>query len=222
MVHDRDLRQRVRDTLKRAVELIENSQNRWGTSKGGWRYVPGSLEADLSVTICQIMALRAARNAGIDVRKDVVDRCIEYVKSCRDRDTGGFKYMPSGRVGGAGFARTAAGVAALYSAGIYEGPEIDRALQYMRTYRSGAGQQHIWLGRGPDLYYFYGHYYAVQVMWTKGGTYWAEWYPAIREELIGRQRQDGCWQDSICNHYGTAMACIILQVPNNYLPILQK
>jgi len=26
----------------------------------------------------------------------------------------------------------------------------------------------------------------------------------------------------ICSHYGTAMACIILQVPNNYLPILQK
>jgi len=45
---------------------------------------------------------------------------------------------------------------------------------------------------------------------------------AIREELLGKQRNDGSWLDPICVHYGTAMACIILQIPNNYLPILQK
>ena len=31
------------------------------------------------------------------------------------------------------------------------------------------------------------------------------------------------WNDRrICPHYCTAMACIILQMPNNYLPILQR
>jgi hypothetical protein len=40
--------------------------------------------------------------------------------------------------------------------------------------------------------------------------------------LIVRQRPEGHWQDLICPHYATAMACIILQIPNNYLPILQK
>ena len=59
-------------------------------------------------------------------------------------------------------------------------------------------------------------------MWTAGGDYWKEWYPAIRKELLSRQVPDGSWVDQICPHYGTAMACIILQVPNNYLPILQK
>jgi hypothetical protein len=72
------------------------------------------------------------------------------------------------------------------------------------------------------MHYFYGHYYAVQAMWTAGGNYWTEWFPAIREELIGGQRPDGSWMDPLCSHYGTAMASIILQVPNNYLPILQK
>jgi hypothetical protein len=72
------------------------------------------------------------------------------------------------------------------------------------------------------MHYFYGHYYAVQAMWTAGGNYWKEWYPAIRDELLSRQNPDGSWLDQICSHYGTAMACIILQVPNNYLPILQK
>jgi hypothetical protein len=81
----------------------------------------------------------------------------------------------------------------------------------------------------PEVYlhYFYGHYYAAQAMWTAGGSYWKEWFPAIRDELVNHPDRDwkglGCWQDHrFGNDYATAMACIILQIPNNYLPILQK
>ena len=38
-----------------------------------------------------------------------------------------------------------------------------------------------------------------------------------------RQNNNGSWSDpTVCADYGTAMACIILQIPNNYLPIMQK
>jgi hypothetical protein len=220
MIPDRTLREQVRETLKHAVKLIENSQN----PDGGWRYTPYSRDADLSVTICQIMALRAARNAGIDVDKGVVDKCINYVKECQvnqrsDPAYGGFRYMKQG--GPPAFARTAAGVVALNSAGVYKGPEVESGLKFLTTHCK-PGQQQFFPGRGADLYYFYGHYYAVQAMWTAGGDYWSDWYPAIRDELVARQRTEGYWPDAICPHYGTAMACIILQVPNNYLPILQK
>ncbi len=57
MVNGRGIRDRLRSTLKRAVDLIVASQN----SKGGWRYYPESTDADISVTICQIMALRLAQ-----------------------------------------------------------------------------------------------------------------------------------------------------------------
>lgn len=73
-----------------------------------------------------------------------------------------------------------------------------------------------------DIHYFYGHYYATQAMWAAGGDYWQDWYKFIRDELVGHQYNDGFWVDGICIHYATAMACIILQVPNNYLPILQR
>jgi hypothetical protein len=181
--------------------------------------MPFSREADISVTICQIMALRAARNAGISVPLTTVKRCVEYVKGCQERNTGSFRYMKQGGGGGGaqGFARTAAGVCALYSAGIYKGPEIEMGLNYLRHSRPMVGG----FGR-PDMHYFYGHYYAVQAMWTAGGRYWNEWYPAVRDEMVSRQGPDGSWIDQICSHYATAMACIILQVPNNYLPILQK
>jgi prenyltransferase beta subunit len=216
MVHDRDLRVRLRDTLKRAVKLIVDKQN----SEGGWRYQPEKRDADISATICQIMALRAARNAGFFVPKTTVDRCIEYVKRCQERD-GGFRYMA--QAGHPAFARTAAGVVALFSAGVYKGPEVENGLKYLMNFKPvpNSFRRDV-----HSLHYFYGHYYAAQAMWTAGGQYWAEWYPAIRDELINhpdRQRNSGCWFDQrICNDYGTAMACIILQIPNNYLPILQK
>jgi prenyltransferase beta subunit len=216
MVHDRDLRERLRGTLKRAVKLIVEKQN----AEGGWRYQPERRDADISATICQIMALRAARNAGFFVPKTTVDRCIEYVKRCQERD-GGFRYMAQG--GPPAFARTAAGVVALYSAGVYKGPEVEGGLKYLMNYKP---QANFFRRDMHSLHYFYGHYYAAQAMWTAGGHYWAEWYPAIRDELVNhpdRQRNSGCWFDQrICHDYGTAMACIILQIPNNYLPILQK
>lgn len=199
----------IRDKLSRAVNLICNSQN----GEGGWRYQPIRKEADISVTICQIMALRAAKNAGLHVPAEVVEKCTDYVKKSQNAD-GGFMYMISG--GQSAFPRSAAGVVALYSAGIYEGPEVERGLAYVMDYIPAGG------GFSRESHYFYGHYYAVQAMWIKGGDFWRRWFPAVRDELIVRQRKDGSWMDSICQEYGTAMACIILQIPNNYLPIFQR
>ena len=74
----------------------------------------------------------------------------------------------------------------------------------------------------PD-HYFYGHYYAALAMWTAGGNFWNEWFPAIRKELLAHRGNGNIWDDNYHGTaYGTAMACIILQLPNNYLPIMQK
>ena len=69
-------RPEIREKLQKAVRLIIDSQN----IEGGWRYQPVRHDADLSVTICQINALRAARNAGLYVPKETVAACIRYVK----------------------------------------------------------------------------------------------------------------------------------------------
>jgi Squalene-hopene cyclase C-terminal domain len=219
MVHDKALREEVNLKLHRAVEVIINGQNR----EGGWRYFPRPNDADISVTVCQVMALRAARNAGVAVPKKVIDDCVAYVKRCQDKMQGWFRYQANGNGAGGpqAVARTAAGVAALYSAGIYSGDEIEKGLKFLESHAPGRGNTFGRLDR-PDMHYYYGHYYAVQAMWTAGGDRWKKWYPAIRDELLANQRQDGGWPDGICSHYGTAMACLILQIPNNYLPILQK
>lgn len=200
----------IREKLDSAVDLIVNTQN----DEGGWRYQPRRLDADISVTICQVMALRAARNAGIEVPMETIDKCIDYVRRSQNPD-GGFMYMVSG--GESGFSRSAAGVVALHSAGVYEGPELGKGIEYLMKFLPGDGRSDA-----AGSYYFYGHYYAVQAMWRQGGEAWQKWYPAIRDELVSRQRTDGSWMSPISPEYATAMCCIVLQVPNNYLPILQR
>ena len=197
------------DKLRKAVVLIVNTQN----DEGGWRYQPQRHDADLSVTICQMMALRAARNAGISVPKETSDRCIDYVKQSQNED-GGFMYQTQG--GESAFARSAAGIVTLYSAGIYEGPEISKGIEYLLKFIPKPGVAR------HETYYYYGHYYAVQAMWHAGGDAWNRWYPAVRQEMISRQQPDGSWRSPLCNHYATAMCCIVLQMPNNYLPIFQR
>jgi len=199
----------VRERLAKAVRLIVSTQN----TDGGWRYQPKASEADISVTICQVMALRAAKNAGIYVPNETIDRCIDYVKRSQNAD-GGFMYMITG--GPSRFPRSAAGIVALYSAGIYEGEEITKGLDYLMSNMPAAEDF------SRDTHAMYGHYYAVQAMWQAGGDYWQRWYPAVHDVLLRQQQEDGSWMDLICPEYGTAMACIILQMPNNYLPIFQR
>ena len=127
MMPDPARQRAVKTTLEQAVAYTVEARNR----EGGWRYRPRD-DADVSVTVAQMMALRAARNAGVFVRKAVVDAGAEYIKGCQTAD-GGFAYMK--RPGGfPQFARSAAAVVGLYSAGIYSGREVDRGLRYVQQF----------------------------------------------------------------------------------------
>ena len=200
-------RPELREALRKAIRLIATTQN----EEGGWRYQPVRADADISVTICQVMALRAARNAGIFVDKDIIDNAVEYVRKSQNPD-GGFRYMLSS--GGSAFARSAAGVAALQYAGIYSGEEIERGLLYLERFMPPKERT---VG-----HYYYGHYYAAQAMFLAGDAHWQRWWPAIRAELLEKQEANGSWRGQAGDEYGTAMALIIFQMPNRLLPIFQK
>lgn len=201
---------RLHDALVRACRLIERTQN----EEGGWRYNPVPYDADSSVTIAQVMALRSARNAGIEIPKRTIDRAVEYIRKCQNPD-GGFMYqLPSGV---SLWPRSAASVATLYYAGIYNDDSITKGLAYLR--RSA-------MPRSPgraESHYWYGQYYTAQAMYLAGGDDWAAFWPAARSELLARQLPSGLWSDqSFGSAYGSAMSLIVLQMPKRYLPIFQK
>jgi hypothetical protein len=160
------------------------------------------------------MALRSARNAGISIDEDVINRAVAYVQSCQNED-GGWRYMI--RPGSSAWPRTAAGVASLYYAGIHQGESIEKGLDYLERNALPSSKN------VRQSHYYYGQYYAVQAMYLAGGARWARWWPAAREALLGRQSSNGGWLDhQVGGAYASAMALIILQMPKRYLPIFQR
>lgn len=209
-------RQDLKEKLERAIFLIINSQN----NEGGWRYQPVKQDADISVTICQIMALRAARNAGIKIPSKTIDEAIEYVKKSQESD-GGFAYMLQSR--GSAYPRSAAGTACLFymRTGDAFANEIKKAIAYLKVHMptaEGGGRNN------SDYHFYYGNYYATQAMFMAGGEEWKVFWPNIKKVLLARQQSSGAWSEESGTGavYSTSMALIMLQIPDRLLPILQK
>ncbi|MCI0737429.1 MAG: terpene cyclase/mutase family protein [Gemmataceae bacterium] len=199
----------LKPVVKKAVDLIVKCQN----PQGGWRYEPAPTGADISVTIMQVMALRAGKNAGLHVPDTTLKKAIDYIKSCYVPSVGGFTYQP--RSGTPGFARTAAGVCVLFLTGEYNAKEIPKAIEYLKN--NFEAHQH----------FFYGHYYASHAMHQVGGKEWEDWYRRSVKFFLPQQSADGSWNRSTSRHevgpvYQTSIACIVLSVPANYLPIFVR
>ena len=206
-------REDVKRKLKEAVNLLIRCQN----AEGGWRYQPTPIDADISVTVTVLQGLRAARNVGIKVPRTTIEKAMRYVKECGARSyDGAFRYQMDPRFGTRStFALTAAGITSLYSAGEYDAPEIEQGLEFLRNHRHEL--------RYHAYHFFYGHYYGAQAMYQAGGSYWRDYFSVVRDEILANQTAGGDhWADDVGESYATAMACIILQIPNNYLPIMQK
>jgi hypothetical protein len=188
----------IKEKIQRGVNLSVKAQNR----EGGWRYLPKPEDADVSVTVTQLMALVAARDAGADVPKETIERAIDYIKRSQNRD-GGFRYLLQG--GTSGFARSAAAVTALYRAGVAETEVARKGRAFVAKYPAAetVGQ--------PEVFYFYGHYYAAQVMSHYPADDWKSWSAAVNQKLLIQQSKDGSWPDTASIELGTAMACLTLQ-----------
>ncbi|MGB3967516.1 MAG: prenyltransferase/squalene oxidase repeat-containing protein [Planctomycetota bacterium] len=209
MEEDGREQQALKVVLDRAVRLIEAAQ----AASGGWNYTPAGGYDEGSITITQVQALRACRMAGIVVGKGTIDRAIAYLRGCRNAD-GGICYR-LGQPGPSRPAITAAGVAVLYNAGVYDDAEFaERAFQFCkRSIRVAVEGQH----------HFYTHQYWGQVLWQRGGPEWADYYQQLAQWLRTRQRPDGGWEgDGVGPVYGTAVALTLLQLPYAYVPIYQR
>src|SRR5205807_9494089 len=79
MLPDRGRQRKVKGLLEQAVAYTVEARNK----EGGWRYEARPPVADVSVTVAQMMALRAAKNAGVFVRKNVIDDGVAYLRGCQ-------------------------------------------------------------------------------------------------------------------------------------------
>jgi hypothetical protein len=202
----------IRAKLDRAIKLIITTQTDRGDNKGGWRYRPFPGDADISVTVMQVVALRAAKNGGFNVPQQTIDDAIDYVRRCKAGDAGGFSYQ-AGR-GEAGFARTAAAIYSLQVCGQYDDPLVQPASDYL--FKNN---------RARDVWWTYGCNYATPAEYMIGGDHWKRWYGLMKDSLLGSVRRDGeqCyWDGNVGPVYCTAAHATILAMPWHYLPLYQR
>ena len=206
-----------RPKLDKAVKIILGSQN----AEGGWRYNPHVGDADISVTVLQVVALRAAKNAGLDVPQDSIDRAVQYVHSCYDDNSGGFCYQPRQRA--PGFARTAAAIYSLQVCGRYDDPQVAAGAAYLlKESRVPSHRRGEW--------FTYGHFYAAPAMYMIGGENWEKWYTGIKKILFDEvQRKDDLafWTTALDQRapgpvYCTAVFTTVLAMPYHYMPLYQR
>lgn len=204
----------IKPKLDRAIKLIVSSQN----PEGGWRYRPIAQDADVSVTVLQVVGLRAAKNAGIDVPQATIEAAVRYVKSCYDPGSGGFTYQPGNRA--PGYARTAAAIYSLQVCGLYDDPLVRRGSDYLLK------------NFGQREWFTYGTFYAVPAQYMLGGDAWKSWYPRMKTQLMRQVLREGdkaYWDGSIDMGsnglgpiYATAVYAAVLAMPWNYVPVYQR
>jgi len=206
-------RPRLTRALTAAVKRIEVSQS----PAGGWWYDPvASASQEGSVTICLVAAMRAARNAGIEVNGAVVRKAEDYVLKLQKPD-GTFRYQ-LGR-DQSSLALTAAAITTLNMAGRYDGNEIAdgvAAIERLLLLRQDEG--------GRPSYPQYERLYLTQAFWQLSDlSHHTRTFARTRQKLITTQRADGSWLDTrYGDPYATAMNCLVLAIPGGLLPIFQR
>ncbi len=218
---------KLHNGCREAISLILRSQQvpKNSTHRGGWRYTPDATDSDLSVSVWQLMALRSAKNDGLEVPSGAIEDAVEYLErsftSSLDRtgrpiDVGGFAYTATQK--NPTYTMTSAGLLALQVCGRYESPLVASASD--------------WLVANPpkwgDRFFFYGTYYYAQGRYQRGNKYAQEADETVQRILLEKQLPNGSWvaqggeESGPGTVYSTSLAILSLSVKYHYLPIYQR
>jgi hypothetical protein len=187
--------------------------------QGGWQYAldsPGG--GDTSVTGWQILAIKSAREARIDVSANTMQRVERFFENCGDPKSGLTGYM--GRGGGTDLGTAVGLIVQEFILKKANSPLARNAIRHLERRAAGG------IGRSGDFYTLYN---ATLAMFLAGGDAWERWNGQVRDAVIGRQVTTGCargsWGANGANDVGwgpysrtldTAWAVLTLEVYYRY------
>ena len=230
----------LREPAQQAIQFIIDAQH---PVKGGWRYTPNEgettwrKESDTSVSGWQLMALKSAQMAGLDVPDEVMERVGRWLDLAQA--DGGSRYMynpyastgPEQRQGlTPNRAMTAEGLLMrMYLGWDRDNPAMIGGADYLQDNLPELGDSDHPL---RDVYYWY---YATQVMFQMQGHHWAAWNDRLRPLLAGSQVQQGPlagswhpnrpapdrWAHAGGRLYVTTLNLLMLEVYYRYLPLFR-
>jgi hypothetical protein len=196
--------ERLGPALEKSVKLIVSSQSR--NPFNAWRYSPESMDADTTVSGAQMVALFAARNAGMAVPEDAIQKGLRFFLKCQTPE-GGFGYTGATSPNGA---RTAIGCLMLALAKEKKTKEFENAFKYLKTAAPDASYQHYYL------------YYASQAFFQASSEAWNDWNRRNIKTLASTQNDDGSWDGQFGPTFSTAASLLSLALNYRYLPIYER
>jgi hypothetical protein len=197
---------RYRNAAERAVKFMERHQY----AQGGWQYaLDSSRIGDSSVTGWQMLALKSALEAKIDVAPATLERLQRFFETVGDPATGQTGYQSRGF----GTDLTTA-VGLIFQEFLLKqsnSPFAQKAVAYLKQ---RATQR---IGQTGDFYTLYN---GTLAMFLARGDAWKQWNNAVRDAVVKRQEKNGCargsWSDSYGRTLGTAWAVLTLEVYYRY------
>lgn len=201
-------RRTIGQALELAVRCALTAQKK--NSFGAWRYSPESQDADTTVSGTVLMGLLGARNAGIEIPNEAIEKALSFFKLNTMRD-GNVSYQPA-RSHGDGMCR--ASIATLvYAVGKRKDlPEYKAAAAFIKRRIDQDVNQHP----------FYTRYYMAQALFHSDLEAWKAWNRRIVEKLQKMQREDGSFSSSHGEAYGTGMSVLALALNYRLLPVYER
>ncbi|WP_166820287.1 prenyltransferase/squalene oxidase repeat-containing protein [Thalassoroseus pseudoceratinae] len=210
----------LRLPLQKAVDYILNQQN---DRDGGWRYQKGQT-SDMSIFGWNLMALKSAELAGIEVPSRSKDLMIKFLN---DRSLGENKGLAAYHVQIAGQeaptpTMTAEALFCKQMLGMLrDNPASEEAVEYLTKHRPARTEY--------DVYYWY---YGTLAMFQYGGVPFQKWYSPLRDMLVVDQREDdeflgswdprGRWGGYGGRVYSTSMSILCLEGTYRFMPLYKS
>lgn len=199
-------RKTIAESLDLGVRCAITSQknNQWGA----WRYSPTSTDADTSVTGAVLMGLLAARNAGIKIPDESINKALDYIKKMTN------KRGSVGYSGGGGGSQNMQAIGMLVLS-------IGRR-KNLAEYKAIASQVTKNLESNQMSYPFYNRYYMAQALFQGDVKAWEKWNRRTIRLLKEQQSDDGSFSSGHGAAYGTSMSMLALALNYRFLPIYER
>jgi uncharacterized protein YfaP (DUF2135 family) len=205
--------------LRKAVEYILKMQH----DDGGWRYDGNrAANSDTSVSGWQVLALKSAKEAGIYIPSECIEKAREFFKRRELGRNGRTAYL-----GKQMHTEATTGVGMLAKQFLLDEPDaplVRDAAEYLAGYAERCWPKLRAEGRDRDYYMWYN---CTLGMFQAGGDAWKRWNGVVRDTIVNLQRHGedcnrGSWDpDSVWGQHGgriysTALAALTLEVYYRY------
>ncbi len=197
----------VGSALKKAVDLILESQEQ--NPLGGWRYSPIAKDADTTVSGAQMVALYAAKNAGLSVPDKAFERGTRYYKSMTAND-GGVGYSGGSQSGNTVRTAISSLVFSLYDD--YESETSRKNFQFIRQSRD----------RNDANYPYYQFYYLSQALFQGDMKEWQLWNKKMIRVFDATQTGNGSWNGPRGTTFSTSTALLAMALNYRLMPIYER